>query len=61
MEFIKKYRMKNHLLVNNLMEKSVDYFDDLLEKMLLLNYDIFRISLIMYRNFDFRNFKESSV
>jgi len=43
------------------MEKSVDYFDDLLDKMLLLNYDIFRISLIMYRNFDFRNFKESSV
>jgi hypothetical protein len=61
MAFIKRYRMKNHLLVNNLMEKSVDYFNDLLDKMLLLNYDIFRISLIMYRNFDFRNFKESSV
>ena len=35
------------------MEKSVDYFIDILELMLMLNYDIFRISLIMYRNFDF--------
>ena len=43
------------------MEKSIDYFNDIIEKMLLLDYDIFRISLIMYRNFDFSNFKESSV
>ena len=29
--------------------------------MLLMDYDIFRISLIMYRNFDFADFKESYV
>ena len=61
MAFIEKYKLKNHVLFNNLMEKSIDYYNDIIEKMLLLDYDIFRISLIMYRNFDFRNFKESSV
>lgn len=59
--FIKKYNLRNHILFNNLMEKSIDYFNDVLDKMLLLDYDIFRISLIMYRNFDFKNAKESSV
>jgi len=29
--------------------------------MIMLDYDIFRISLIMYRNFDFMNYKESYV
>ena len=43
------------------MEESVEYFIDILEKMLLMDYDIFRISLIMYRNFDFADFKESYV
>lgn len=43
------------------MEGSYEYFKDILEKMLMLDYDIFRISLIMYRNFDFTDFKESYV
>lgn len=43
------------------MEKSVDYFIDILELMLMLDYDIFRISLIMYQNFDFKDYKESHV
>ena len=29
--------------------------------MLMLDYDIFRISFIMYRNFDFSDYKESYV
>ena len=61
MAFIKKYNLRNHVLFNDLMEKSIDYYNDVLEKFLMLDYDIFRISLIMYRNFDFRNYKESSV
>ena len=43
------------------MEGSYEYFKDILEKMLMLDYDIFRISLIMYRNFEFTDFKESYV
>ena len=43
------------------MEGSVEYFQDILEKMLLMDYDIFRISLIMYRNFDFADHIESYV
>lgn len=39
----------------------MDYFIDILELMLMLNYDIFRISLIMYQNFDFKDYKESHV
>jgi hypothetical protein len=30
------------------MEESVDYFKDILDKMIMLDYDIFRISLNMY-------------
>ena len=47
--------------MQNIMEGSYEYFKDILEKMLMLDYDIFRISLIMYRNFDFTDFKESYV
>ena len=47
--------------MQNIMEGSYEYFKDLLEKMLMLDYDIFRISLIMYKNFDFTDFKESYV
>ena len=39
---------KNNLILNNLMEESVDYFKDILDKMIMLDYDIFRISLNMY-------------
>ena len=61
MAFIKRYGMRNNRILHNVMEESVDYFKDILEKMLMLKYDIFRISLIMYRNFDFRDYKESYV
>lgn len=61
MAFIKKYGMRNNRILLNVMEESVDYFKDILEKMLMLKYDIFRISLIMYRNFDFSDYKESYV
>jgi hypothetical protein len=29
--------------------------------MLILDYDIFRITYILYKNFDFKDFKESYV
>lgn len=61
MAFIKKFGLRNNLVIQNLMEGSVEYFKDILEKMLLMDYDIFRISLIMYRNFDFADYKESYV
>jgi hypothetical protein len=43
------------------MEESLEYFKDILDKMIMLDYDIFRISLLMYQNFDFKDYKESFV
>ena len=61
MNFIKKNNFQNHLILQEIMEGSYECFKDILEKMLMLDYDIFRISLIMYRNFEFTDFKESYV
>lgn len=48
MQFIKRYSLKNNLILFNVMEQSLDYFKDILDKMIMLDYDIFRISLLMY-------------
>jgi hypothetical protein len=61
MEFLYRNNLKNNYVMNNVMEQSFQYFKDILELMLVLDYDIFRISLIMYRNFDFTDYKESYV
>ena len=61
MEFLYRNNLKNNYILNNVMEQSYQYFKDILELMLMLDYDIFRISLIMYRNFDFSDYKESYV
>ena len=61
MEFLYRNNLKNNYVMNNVMEQSFQYFKDILELMLMLDYDIFRISLIMYRNFDFTDYKESYV
>ena len=61
MEFLYRNNLKNNYIMNNVMEQSFQYFKDILELMLMLDYDIFRISLIMYRNFDFTDYKESYV
>ena len=61
MEFLYRNNLKNNYVMNNIMEQSFQYFKDILELMLMLDYDIFRISLIMYRNFDFMDYKESYV
>ena len=53
--------LKNLLTVLKELLNFLYVFKDILEKMLMLDYDIFRISLIMYRNFDFTDFKESYV
>ena len=59
--FVKEYQLANNYVLNNVMEESFEYFKEILDLMIMLDYDIFRISLIMYRNFDFMDYKESYV
>ena len=47
--------------MNNILESSFEQFKDIVELMLSLDFDIFRISFILYRNFDFTDYKESYV
>ena len=61
MNFVKEYQLANNYIINNFMEESFEYFKEILDLMIMLDYDIFRISLIMYRNFDFMDYKESYV
>ena len=61
MNFVKQYQLANNYILNNFMEESFQYFKEILDLMIMLDYDIFRISLIMYRNFDFMDYKESYV
>ena len=38
MNFIKKNNFQNHLILQEIMEGSYEYFKDILEKMLMLDY-----------------------